>query len=81
MADVNVHAGLQVVVPENLGEGVGEFVAAVGVSKLKAVPAEHEPGIRILNGDSRRCRRSRRKIEVIVAAVVETEFIDRSGVE
>jgi hypothetical protein len=69
VADVDVHASLQGVVPENFREGVGEFIAAVGVSELKPVSAEDEAGIRILDGNRRRRGGRRRKVEVIVAAI------------
>ena len=81
VADVDVHASLQGVVPENLREGVGEFIAAVGVGELKAVSTEDKAGIRILNGDRRGRGGRRRKIEVIVAAEVEADFVDGRGVE
>src|ERR1700694_6318399 len=46
-ADINVHTSLQGVVPENLGEGVGEFVAAVGVGKLKLGCSEEKARTRV----------------------------------
>ena len=54
VADVDVGAGFQGMVADDLGEVVGDFVALVGIGKLEAISAEHETGIRILNGDGGR---------------------------
>ena len=75
-ADVDVHARFHRVLADDLGEVVGEFVTLIGIGELKTVSAENETGIRILNGYSRRRGRRSWQIEVEVASVMKTKFVD-----
>jgi len=69
------------VVAEDFCEVVGDLVAPVCVGKLKAVSTEHEAGVGILDGNSGGGWGRGRQIEVIVAAEMEADLIDRLGIE
>jgi len=56
VAAVDIQSRLDGMLANDLGEIIGEFVAAVGIGKLEAVSAENKTRIGVLDGD---CRESR----------------------
>ena len=78
VADIHVDASLDRVLAQDFGEGVGELVAAVSIRKLEAVAAKYEACVWVLNRHGWRGGRCRGQVEVIVAAIVKAEFVDRS---